>query len=112
MTAVQKVRALYERFPQPRTFEEDLEAHFCTGFVCSTPDHFVMARAVCRNAAPELLANPWELFPDPDTWLIWAAAGLSAVSVKTFCLTVCPFPLTWVAWARRNAPLRFHLLSP
>jgi hypothetical protein len=112
MSPIDKVRKLYDRFPQPRTFAEDFEAHLQHGFVFSKPDCFLMARPVCKDAPHDFLADPWHQFDNPDCWLIWAAAGSSAVSVRTFCLTMQPFPLTWVAWARRTGPLKFHLINP
>jgi len=112
ITAIERARALYDRFDQPRTFVEDLEAHFRHGYVFSTPDHFLMARTVCKDAPREFLADPWHQFDNVDTWLIWLAVGPCAMSVKTFCLTMQPFPLTWVAWARRTGPLKFHLINP
>jgi len=84
-------------------------AHLQNGVVVSTPLHFLMARAVVRGAVG--VDDPWQTFENPDTWLIWAAAGPSAVSVKTFCLTMQPFPLRWVAWARRTGPLIYHLIK-
>lgn len=109
MKPIARIRDLYARFPQPRTFEEDLAAHLQTGVVVSTPLHFLMARAVVRSAPG--VEDPWQAFDIPDTWLIWAASGPSAVSVKTFCLTMQPFPLRWVAWARRKGPLIYHRIK-
>ena len=104
---VKEIRELYERFPQPRTFEEDVAAHFVTGYLIATPEAFIMGRAIRKDANPALIADPWHSFDNPDTWLVWAAAG---ASVKTF-LTFMPYPLTWIAWARRDRPLKFYQLS-
>ncbi|MEI6278311.1 MAG: hypothetical protein WCQ16_02865 [Verrucomicrobiae bacterium] len=109
MSPIDRVRRLYGRFRQPRTFDEDLAAHLQNGVVASTPTHFLMARAIVRGAPGA--DDPWVRFDNPDTWLIWAAAGPCAESVKTFCLTVQPFPLRWVAWARRNGPLIYHTIN-
>lgn len=83
MTPVEQASELYARFPQPRTFREDLEAHLLHGYVFSTPDCFLMARPVSSHATAEAISDPWHRFEphEQDTWLIWIAAG-SMVSVK------------------------------
>ena len=103
-----QIAALYKRYPQPRTFEEDLTAHISTGYVHITPDTFLMGRGINRQAPPDLIANPWHTFPidQQDTWLVFAYSGYS----RNF-LAFLPYPLKWVAWQRRGRPLRFHELS-
>jgi hypothetical protein len=108
MTPVARIKAMYARHLPEESFRADVLDYLEVGLVVSTPTHFMMARAVER-ADP----RPWDhyaVYDKPDTWLVWAAAGPSAVSVKTFCLQHMPWPLTWAAWARRDGPLKFHKL--
>lgn len=105
MTPFDQVAELYERYPQPRTFDEDICAHISTGYVVSTPEFFLMGRGVCRNAHLNAISDPRISFPrdQQDTWLVYAFAGSS----RNF-LSFVPYPLTWAAWQRRGKPLRFH----
>ena len=106
MTPIQRVRLLYRKHLPESSLQEDIEAYLEVGLVVSTPTHFLMARAIER-ANPQAWDH-WATYDNPDTWLVWAAAGPSAVSVKTFCLQQMPYPLPWCAWARRDGPLKFH----
>ena len=103
-----QIAALYDRYPQPRTFDEDIAAHISTGYLISTPEYFLMGRAVSKHAASHLIADPWYAFPrdQQDTWLVYAYSGYS----RNF-LAFIPYPLKWVAWQRRGRSLRFHELS-
>jgi hypothetical protein len=108
MRPVDQILAMYARHLPEENFWADVLAYLEVGLVVSTPTHFMLARAVER-ADP----RPWDhhaVYDNPDTWLVWAAAGPSAVSVKTFCLQHMPYPLPWAAWARRDGPLKFHKL--
>jgi len=108
MSPVARIAAMYARHLPEENFYADALAYLEVGLVVSTPTHFMMARPV-KRADP----RPWEHYAHydkPDTLLVWAAAGPSAVSVKTFCLQHMPYPLTWAAWARRDGPLKFHKL--
>ena len=108
MQPFDQIAALYDRYPQPRTFEEDISAHITTGYVISTPEYFLMGRAVNKHAAPHLIADPWYPFPreQHDTWLVFSYSGYS----RNF-FSFIPYPLKWVAWQRRGRSLRFHELS-
>jgi hypothetical protein len=107
MTPVEIAASLYQRYPQPRTFREDLEAHLIGGYVFSTPDCFLMARPVSSLASDEDVSDPWKAFEpyEQDAWMVWIAAG-TMVSVKKH-LTEPPYALPLTAWARKNR-LRFH----
>jgi len=105
LTPVERVAVLYGRWETGRTFREDLEAHLVTGYVISTPEYFIMGRAVDRSAAVELVGDPWHAFPREavNTWYVWAMAGC----VNT-CLTSMPFSLKWVSFIRRGGPPRYY----
>lgn len=101
MTPVERAKAT-----RPVTFREELTAHLLHGFVLSTPEAFVMGRPIVKDAPHALQADPWHVFPpdECDCWLVWLAAGdLSAI------WRLVPYPLPWLAWARRDGPLRFYL---
>lgn len=107
MTPLERVLAMYERDLPDYDFWQDVQAFCRVGVVASTSYHFVMGRPIERdNPQPW---NHYALYDNPDTWFIWAAAGPSAESVKTFCLTIKPYHLKYIAWARINKPLRFHI---
>ena len=61
--------------PSHAGFTSDLAAHFAHGLVIATPDYFIMARPVRRDAEPEALLDPWHSFTAPDAWMVWLAAG-------------------------------------
>lgn len=111
MSPIDKVRALYTD-KSPRTFEEDLTAHFNHGYVFSTPEYFLMARPVWHEATQEAINNVWKTFHPVlwDTWYIYAFAlrhdgGLAGL-VKNL-LTHMPFYLPLVAWERSGDALSF-----
>ena len=103
MTPFETIEKLYQEYPLPRSFDEDIAAHFRTGHVFTGRDFFIMGRPIERGAAPALIENPWHRFENPDCWLVYAAAGL----VKTM-LDFIPYPLHWVAFQRRGNPLRYY----
>lgn len=61
--------------PSHAGFANDIAAHLAHGLVVSTPVYFVMARKVRRDAAPLDLLNPWTTYQQPDSWMVWLAAG-------------------------------------
>jgi hypothetical protein len=105
MMPFDQVAALYGQFECSRTFDEDICAHIETGYVVSTPEHFLMGRAVDRYADPALIVDPWHSFPvvNQNAWLCYAFAGC-----QSKLLTLAPFPLTWVGWQRRGKSLRWY----
>lgn len=112
MSPIDKVRALYTD-KSPRTFEEDLTAHFHCGYVYSTPEYFLMGRPVCHHATQEQINNVWKTFHPLmwDTWYVYAFAlredqGLHGLVKKL--LTHVPFYLPLIAWERSGGPLHFH----
>lgn len=106
---MERVAALYEGTVCARSFREDLEAHLLNGYVFSTPEFFVMGRAVWSGGATEEIRNPWHVFPVErrDAWLIYVFSG----NVNT-CLQFFPYPLRYVAWERNGKNgLRFLALE-
>ena len=111
MSPLDKVRALYTT-ESPRTFEEDLTAHFNHGYVFSTPEYFLMARPVFSEASQHEINDVYQTFNPSfwDTWYIYAFAlredqGLQGL-VKNL-LTHMPFYLPLVAWERSGQFLSF-----
>lgn len=105
MTPYQQARAVYDREPCARSFEEDLVAHLLNGYVISTPEVFLMFRDVLRDADPEVITDPFMTFPVSDfsdCWHVYLAAGDMTQFHRFF-----PYPLEWVSFERKNR-LRFR----
>ena len=102
---MERVAGLYEGMRCGRTFREDLEAHLLHGYVVSTPEVFVMGRAVSSRARLEEVRDPWRVFDAAvcDAWLVYALAGDVAAGLRAM-----PYRLPLLAWERggRNG-LRF-----
>src|SRR4029077_19298097 len=105
MKPIEKVRALYWRFPQPRSFEEDIALHRVTGYVIDTDDVFLMGRPVRHDVPVEAILCPHVSFAREqcDAWFIWACAG-NVKAMPDFA----PYPLPLVGWARRNDRIRWY----
>ena len=60
-----------------RTFLEDYDALAVNGYVLSTPDLFICAHPVNRDAAVEFIENPVYVFDieECDCWFVDMAAG-------------------------------------
>ena len=107
MTPRERVQELYQRFPQPRSFEEDIRLHRVTGYVIETADVFVLGRPVRHDVPVEAIVCPhvsfaWEVC---DAWYIWALAG----NIKRMLEIVDELgPLPLLGWARRNGVIRWH----
>lgn len=72
---IERARAVYEREPCARSFEEDCTAHLESGYLLSTPDTFALWRPVWWHWPMERLLDPWESDPAGDCWHIWLLAG-------------------------------------
>jgi hypothetical protein len=96
------VQDIYRNEPCARTFARDLELHLKFGYIYSSPDAFVMGRAVNRNGDPSDIVNPEFQFDLVDAWLVYLAVG----DIREFFLRE-PYPLPWVGWERNNV-LRFY----
>ena len=110
MSPFEEAVAIYDREPCFRTFDEDLRLHFQFGFVFSTPEYFVMGRAVGR-AVPNDMVNPaiyWDRddrFPTVDCWHIHCMAGDISKAWG-----ILPYPLPFVSFQRKNE-LRVYRLD-
>lgn len=98
----ERARKVYEQEDCRRSFSEDLELHLRYGYVYSTPNSFIMGRAVDRYADSECIVDPSVVFDHPNAWLVYLAAG----DMSEFFLRQ-PFFLPWVGWERENK-LRFY----
>ena len=105
MKPVDAVAELYRQHAPENSFADDVRAYMAAGYVISTPEVFIMGRAVSRSGTFEQIIDPTHEFADEekDTWLISVFAGQS----RNF-LQFLPYPLMWLAWSRRNGPLRFY----
>lgn len=98
-SAYDAARAVYDSEPCARTFEEDLALHLRFGYVFSTPDAFIMGRAVNRNAPYQDILSPWVAQSSPDAWLVWLASGSGALALF---MEREPFPMPFIGWERDN----------
>lgn len=108
MSPAEQAAKIYQTEPCARTFFEDLEAHLWNGgYVFSTPEFFIMGRAVPSMAPVRMLVDPWNAFDeaDCDTWFIYLAAG----NMQRFfqCHDFVGVKKEWLAWERNNA-IRWH----
>jgi hypothetical protein len=90
---------VYQREPCARTFQEDLDIHLMTGYVYSTPEYFVMGRAVSSKAPESQIVDPRVPFPDDecDCWMVYLAAG---DLTQLFKHDLVGYP--YVCWEKRN----------
>ena len=106
-TPAEQAKAVYDREKCARSFTEDVEAHLVAGYVYSTPQYFIMGRAVCSRATYEEITNPWIKFDreSHDSWLVYLVAGKGAL--RAF-LRLEPYELPYYCWERGNK-LRYYL---
>lgn len=116
-TPAQLIRALYDA-DSPRTFAEDMEAHLLNGYVFSTPEIMLMARAVDSTADPNDINDPWHKFPreTADAWYIYAFAytgtRLTAQGLVKKLLRYMPYALPLACWGRkRDSRIRFYSIT-
>ena len=103
VTPLDMAQLVYEYEHCTRTFPQDLALHLRHGWVISTPTMFLMGRPVERFADPAEILNPAHRFDNPDTWLVWLAAGAPPWE----CIKHMPHFLQYVGWERHNK-LRFY----
>jgi hypothetical protein len=109
VTPYQQARAVYEKEPCVRTFEQDLRLHYKNGHVFETADYFVMGREVVRDAAASLIVDPSVIFPNClcDCWHIYLFSG---DMVQAWQVLNGLRSLPWFSFERRNE-LRFYKAS-
>jgi hypothetical protein len=100
---------LYRRYPQPRSFAEEVELTAWNGVVINTEDFFMLAR-------PVDIYDPEERWRDvayayhmlfQNCWLITIYCGISQNNPCNFA----PYTLPFIAWSRRDRPLRIYETS-
>lgn len=107
MSPIETIEAEYAR--RGLDFRMYLEIHQRRGFVFSTPEYFIMGRAVRRNAAPELIRDPryfWvrdSVVDPPDAWWVHAMAG-----DPSKCWPLMPWPLGFIGFERFDNDLRWY----
>ena len=95
--------SVYQKEWCRRTFAEDLEAHLLNGVVHSTPDYFLMARKVRKDAPVAEILDPYSpQHENPDCWLVWLYAGNIRRAFEQ-----ADVRLPWVAFQKRNR-LKFY----
>jgi len=73
-------------------FEERLGWYLMNGVVISTPERFIMAKAIRKDVGPD----DWN--PDkPDCWWVDLAAGKGSIR---WWLEQAPFKLPFIGWMR------------
>lgn len=97
MTAYDQARAVYDREPCARSFEEDLWFHLQHGYVYSSPTCFGMAREVNHDWPASRLLAPWETQPGGDCWMVWLLAGDAQEAVAKL-----PHSKPFLAFERTN----------
>lgn len=106
----EQARAVYDREPCARSFNEDLEAHFLNGVVASNKLYFVMMRKVNVEWSDKKIVNPfYETQPSDfaNCWHVYLMAG----SMKWLfhdLLKIYP-SYSWVSYERRNVLKRRKL---
>jgi hypothetical protein len=108
MSPRQEIEALYEKYPQERSFAEDERLYRRYGHVIETGDVFIMGKAVNTAAEHREIVTPSETFlrRDQNGWFLHAMSGnlLSMYGVM-------PYHLPYVGWARRDGPIKWHLVE-
>ena len=108
MTHRERVKTLYLRFPQPRTFEEDERYYRNVGYVIETREVFVMGKAVKHDAPYEAIINPEVAFAriEQTAWFLHAMAG----SLRAMW-AVKPYYLPLIGWSRRGGRIHWHWID-
>jgi len=99
--AILKAWAAYRESDSPRDFWADVNQHLLHGYVLSFPQLFAMARPVRRDAEERWLACIPHPFVNPDTWLVWSAAGH-----LDLLLSLLPYDLPYLAFHRGSSRRR------
>ena len=96
--------AVYDSEECARTFHEDLALHLMHGFVFSTPEVFVMGRAVSSQAHEDLIVDASYCFESwqCDCWHVYLLAGSMVNAWR-----LMPYPLPMFSLERKNE-LRFY----
>lgn len=111
MTPMDRIREFYQLHPQEQPFEWYLNWHLQEGFVFSTPEYFVMGRAIKVYANEATTTHGidnfaiWERM-EQNCWYVHAMAG----NIDK-CWEILPYPLGQVAFERtRNGKRELTVL--
>ena len=104
LSPIEQARQKWASVPRWYEFNYVLWCHLEYGVAISTPDVFLLARPVQKDALYEQIDDPGQVFEKPDCWFIYAAAGPGPLVRFLACE---PFPLPWFGWLKRER-LRFH----
>ena len=119
LSPLERMAAVYLTEPCRNSFQDDLAAHLVGGYVFSTPDLFIMGRAVNSEATYEEITDPCFRFEEKDcnAWWVHAAATFGESdhniceafnqNVLALFLRFEPHPLPLIGFERRNCP-RFY----
>ena len=100
---------LYRRYPQPRSFSEEVELTAWNGVVINTEDFFMLARPVDIYDPQERWRDAFPIYHRlcQNCWLITIYCGISQNNPCNFA----PYTLPYIAWSRRDRPLRIYETS-
>ncbi len=94
MTPVERAAELCRK--RGGCFRTELEAHLLRGWVFSTPEAFLMGRAVPRSVNAEDLLAEFAL-EECDAWYVWLGVGRADVLLEWM-----PYELPWIGWYRQG----------
>lgn len=102
MTPIERIREEYTLHPREQPFDYYLNWHLAHGFVFSTPDFFIMGRAIylCHEEAETLeVINSFVLVEEIDAqaWYVHAASGDLSKAWG-----ILPWPLPYIAFERKR----------
>lgn len=105
MTPRERVKELYQKYPQNGTFERHELLHRETGYVIEGDDYFLMGRPVSRAAPLEEILDPSVAFfrTMSDAWFIWVYVGPAR-----WVLELAPYKLPYVGWVRRHGGVKWY----
>jgi hypothetical protein len=100
---------LYRRYPQPRSWGEEVELTAWNGVVINTHDFFMLARPVDIHDPDEGWRDAAHAYHRScqNCWLITIYCGISQNNPCKFA----PYTLPYIAWSRRDRPLRIYETS-
>lgn len=109
MTAFRKAQLLYQAGGW-RAMSRDIKQCLNHGYVFASPECIVMGFRCCASDVETAIARNYSMRPidareDGDCWFVWLTTGTVAGA-----LALMPFPLPFVAFARRGS-LRVWPLS-
>jgi hypothetical protein len=101
-----QVIEFYQRYPQPRTFAEEVHLNAWNGVIVNAEDFFIMGRPVDIHDPDERWRDPGYRYPREvqNCWFIVMCCGEIPRSPCDFA----PYKLPLVAWSRRNKKIKIY----